>query len=461
METQAPYEVALSAPVAPGIPHSHESEEAVIGAVLINPEVYYDVAQFLQSDDFYIHRLRWIWDAFTRLHESRTPLDLLTASEELSRMDQLAEIGGPAYLTSLVNQVPTSLHAEAYGRVVEAHSLRRKLLNAANSVATMAYNEQIESIDLAGQAAQAIEEAIKRSTNGTIENVSSVASRVYDLTDKNSRLEEDEKDLGLMTGYPDLDKLLRGIDKKNLVIVGGRPSMGKSAFLQNIMRNVAVGQGKNVAFFSMEASNEEVTRRLISQISLVDGQDIKEGTLSDGEWPKFTNAVEQVSNANIFMDDTAALSPIQLRTKCKRLKMVHGLDLIIVDYLQLMRVSGMGGLYETTTYVARSLKDLAQEIDVPVLAAAQLSRKLEDRKNKRPMLSDLKDSGEIEQAANIVIFPYRADYYDDEVPTQNITEIIVAKHRDGPLGTVELLMRPQCTKFESVETRRIDFTTNN
>lgn len=377
---------------APGVPHSREAEEAVIGAVLINPEVYYDVAQFLQADDFYIHRLRWIWESFTRLHESRTPLDLLTVSEELARMDQLAEIGGPAYLTSLVNQVPTSLHADAYGHVVESHSLRRKLLTAANSVARMAYDEETGIDDVMGEAEKAIFSVSERRNTHDVQPIKQVMSKVYDTIDELSK--RDEEFFGVPTGFIDLDRLLSGLQPSDLLIIAGRPGQGKSGFLLSAARNAAVTHKKHVAIFSLEMSNEQVAQRMISQETGIDSQRLRTGKLNDDEWPKFTHSIEVFSDTKIFLDDTPAVTPLQLRTKCRRLHMEYGLDLVIVDYLQLMGGDTRNdNRVQEVSYISRSLKVLARELNVPVLTAAQLSRAVEQRADKRPVLSDLRESG--------------------------------------------------------------------
>ena len=381
-----------TAPAAPGIPHSREAEEAVVGAVLINPEVYYDVAQFLQADDFYIHRLRWIWEAFTSLHETRTPIDLLTVSEALTSKDHLNEIGGPAFLTSLVNQVPTSLHAEAYGRVVESHSIRRKLLTAANSVATMAYDEETGIDDVMDNAEKEIFSVSERRMTHDVEPIKKVMSAVYDNIDELSKRSDDI--FGVPTGFTDLDRLLTGLNASDLLIVAGRPGQGKSGFLMSVARNAAVMHKKHVAVFSLEMSNEQVAQRMISQETGIDAQRLRTGKLNDDEWPKFTHAIEMFSDTKLFLDDTPAVTPLQLRTKCRRIHMEYGLDLVVIDYLQLMGgESRNDNRVQEVSYISRSLKILARELDVPVLTAAQLSRAVEQRSDKRPVLSDLRESG--------------------------------------------------------------------
>ncbi len=437
---------------APGVPHNREAEEAVVGAVLINPEVYYDVAQFLQADDFYIHRHRWIWEAFQRLHEQRIPIDPLTVAEELDRMGQLAEVGGPAYLTALVNQVPSSLHAEAYGRVVEAHSIRRRMIQAANRIASLAYDESSSVDTVMDEAEKAVFNVSERRLRHDVQPIRQVMSEVYDRIDELAR--RDEEIFGVPTGFIDLDRLLGGMQPSDLLIIAGRPGQGKTGFLLSAARNAALTHKKHVVIFSLEMSNEQVAQRLLAQETGIDSQRMRTGKLNEDEWPLFTHAIEVLSDTYIFLDDTPAITPLQLRTKCRRLHMEYGLDLVIVDYLQLM-----GGDYRTenrvqeVSYISRNLKVLARELNVPVLAAAQLSRAVEQRADKRPVLSDLRESGSLEQDADIVMFIYRPDQYEKDTVKQNVAEIIVAKHRNGPVGTIELIFRPSLAKFENAATR--------
>jgi replicative DNA helicase len=441
-----------AAPAAPSIPHSREAEEAVIGAVLINPEAYYDVAQFLQAEDFYIHRLRWIWEAFTRLHEQRIPIDLLTVTEELDRMTQLAEIGGPAYLTALVNQVPTSLHAEAYGKVIESHSIRRKMINAANQIASLAFNEESVIEDVMNESEKAVFNVSERRLRHDLQPISAVLSEYYDRIDELSR--RDEEIFGVPTGFIDLDRLLAGMQPSDLLIIAGRPAQGKTGFLLSAARNTALTHKKHVAIFSLEMSNEQVAQRLLAQETGIDSQRLRTGKLNEDEWPLFTHAIEVLSDTRIFLDDTPAITPLQLRTKCRRLHMEHRLDLILVDYLQLMGGDSRSeNRVQEVSYISRNLKVLARELNVPVLAAAQLSRAVEQRADKRPVLSDLRESGSLEQDSDIVMFIYRPDQYEKDTVKQNVAEIIIAKHRNGPVGTVELIFRSSLAKFENAATR--------
>ena len=411
-----------AAPSAPSIPHSREAEEAVVGAVLINPEVYYDVAQFLQADDFYIHRHKWIWEAFTSLHEQRIPIDLLTLNEELDRKGQLTEIGGPAYLTGLVNQVPTSLNAESYGHIVESHSIRRKMINAANAIASMAYNEDSTVDNVMDEAEKAVFNVSERRLKHDLQPIRAVLSEYYDRIDDLAKRPDDI--FGIPTGFYALDKLLSGLQPSDLLIIAGRPGQGKTSFLLSTMLHAALQHKKRVAIFSLEMSNEQVVQRLIAQQTGIDSQRLRNGKLVGNEWDLFTHAVEVISDTHIFLDDTPSLTPLQLRTKCRRLHMEFGLDLIILDYIQLM-----GGDTRTdnrvqeVSFISRNLKVLAREINVPVLAAAQLSRAVEQRADKEPQLSDLRESGSLEQDADIVMFIHKPEEYEKDEGKKDLMKI--------------------------------------
>jgi replicative DNA helicase len=438
---------------AQGLPHSREAEEAVIGAVLINPEVYYDLAQFLNPDDFYLHRLRFVWEAFTSLHEKRIKLDFLTVSNELESMSRLEEIGGGAYLTALLNQVPTTLHAEDYGKIIESHSVRRKMLTAANQIATLAYQESSPIETVMGEAEKAIFNVSERKMRHEVMPIRSVLSDYYDHIDELSRRGDDI--VGVPTGFTDLDKMTGGLQPSDLLIIAGRPGGGKTAWMLTLANNAALKYKKRVAIFSLEMSNEQVVQRLISQQTGIDSQRLRTGKLTDEDWPLFTHAIEVLGDTRIYLDDTPALSPLQLRTKCRRLEMEFGLDLVIVDYLQLMSSESRNeNRVQEVSYISRSLKQLARELKVPLIAAAQLSRAVEQRADKEPQLSDLRESGSLEQDSDIVMFIYR----DEKDPaTQNVTHLKVAKHRNGPVGTIDLIFRSNLTRFENAATRTVDF----
>lgn len=439
------------------VPHSREAEEAVIGAVLINPEAYYDVAQFLQEDDFYLHRHRWIWSAFTRLHEQRAPIDFLTVAEELDDLGHLADVGGPAYLTRLVNNVPTSLHAEAYGRIVEETAIRRRMISAANQVAKLAYKQELSVATAMDEAEKAVFGISERRLTRDLQPIQQVLSDYFDRIDQLAG--RDDEMYGVPTGFIDLDRLLGGMQPSDLLFIAGRPGMGKTGFLLSAAKNAAQLFKKHVAIFSLEMSNEQLVQRLIAQETGIDSQRLRTGKLEEEEWSLFTHAIEVLSDTHIYLDDTPAITPIQLRTKCRRLHMEYRLDLILVDYLQLMSGDTRNeNRVQEVSYISRNLKVLARELNVPVLAAAQLSRAVEQRADKRPVLSDLRESGSLEQDADVVMFIYRPDQYEPDTLKQNIAEIMVAKHRNGPVGNVELVFRSNLAKFENAATRHLDLS---
>jgi replicative DNA helicase len=390
MSDLQPYDPITHAEVQ--APHSREAEEAVLGAVLINPESYYDIAQFLQPDDFFIVRNRWIWETFTRLHETRAPIDFLTVTEQLEKNNQLMETGGAAYIMTLINQTPTSLHAEAYGRIVEDNSIRRRMLASANELAKLAYDRQQTVDTLLDEAEKSIFGLSERRVRHDLQPIQQVLGEVYDRVDQLSR--RSEEIYGVPTGLIDLDRLLGGLQKSDLLIVAGRPGMGKTGFLLSIAKNAAMKHKKHVAVFSLEMSNEQLVQRLIAQETGIDTQRLRTGKLTEDEWPLFTHAIEVLADTHIYLDDTPAITPLQLRTKCRRLHMEYELDLVIVDYLQLM--SGdtrTENRVQEVSFISRNLKVLARELNVPVLTAAQLSRAVEQRADKRPVLSDLRESG--------------------------------------------------------------------
>ncbi len=439
---------------ASGQPHNLEAEEAVIGAVLINPEVYYDLAQFLLPEDFYIHRLRFVWEAYISLHERQIPIDLLTVSSELGSKNRLDEIGGDAYLVNLLNRVPTSLHAEAYGRLIEATSVRRRLLTAANGIATLAYNEKETIETVIGEAEKAIFNVGERRIRHDIVPIKDVLSEYYDHIGELAR--RGDEIVGVPTGFTDLDRLLGGLQPSDLLITAGRPGMGKTAMMLTIVHNAAVTYKKRVAVFSLEMSNEQVVQRLISQQTGIDSQKLRTGKLEESDWPKFNQAIAVLGDCKIFLDDTPSLTPIQLRTKCRRLALEHGIDLIILDYLQLMSSDSRNdNRVQEVSQISRSLKQLARELKVPLMAAAQLSRAVEQRSDKEPQLSDLRESGSLEQDSDIVMFIYRDE--KDQLAS-NVTHIKVAKHRNGPVGQIDLIFRGNLTRFENAATRNIDLS---
>ncbi|MFN2232817.1 MAG: replicative DNA helicase [Anaerolineales bacterium] len=439
------------------VPQNREAEEAVLGSVLINPEAYFDLAEFLDADDFYIHRHRWIWEAFKRLVETRSPIDFLTVTNELENQNQLAEVGGAAYLTTLMNNVPSALHAESYGHIIEETAVRRRMLDAANRIAKLAYDEETGLEAVMDDAEKAVFGVSEKRISRDLAPINEVLSDFYDhISDLAARPDDIH---GVPTGFIDLDRLLTGLQPSDLIIVAGRPGMGKTGFALSLAKNAAQTHKKHVAIFSLEMGNDQLVQRLLAQQTGIDSQRLRTGKLQDDEWALLTHAIETLGDTRIFLDDTPGITPLQLRTKCRRLHLEFGLDLIIIDYLQLMSGDTRNdNRVQEVSYISRQLKILAREINVPVLAAAQLSRAVEQRADKKPVLSDLRESGSLEQDADIVMFIYRSEVYEEDPAKQNIAEIIVSKHRNGPIGSVQLIFRKNLAKFENASTHHFDLT---
>jgi replicative DNA helicase len=448
MSDQQPLDEPIEGEVQ-SIPHNRDAEESLLGSILINPEAYFDVAQFLQADDFYIHRNRWVWESFIRLAEKRIPIDLITVSEDLNQQDHLVELGGSAYLTSLINRVPSALNAESYGHYIEEYALRRRLLSAANDVARLAYDKDKNLDSVIDDSEKAVFAISERRVRHDLQPIKAVLSEYYDHVDELSR--RGDEIFGVPTGLIDLDRLLGGMQKSDLIIVAGRPGMGKTGFMLGAAKSAALNYKKHVAVFSLEMSNEQLVQRLISQQTGIESQKLRGGKLDDDEWSSFAQAVDVLSNTTIFLDDTPAITPLQMRTKCRRLHLEYHLDLIIVDYLQLMTGDSRNdNRVQEVSYISRYLKVLARELNVPVLAAAQLSRAVEQRTDKVPQLSDLRESGSLEQDADIVMFINRPNALEENNPRQMVAELIIAKHRNGPVGKVEVVFRPQLANFENM-----------
>lgn len=429
-------------------PSNRDAEEAIIGAVLINQEVFLHVSQFLSADDFFLVRNRWVWESFQRLIETRQPIDLVTLSEMLSNRGQLEEIGGQAYLLSLINRAPNAFHAESYGKIVEQNAIRRRMLDAANEIARLAYQQEQAIDTVVDEAEKAIFNVSERRIKRDLVPIRDVVREYYDRIDELAQRSDDI--FGVPTGLIDIDALLGGLQKSDLLIVAGRPGMGKTGFLLGTLRNAALVHKKHVAMFSMEMSNEQLLQRLIAMDTKIDTQRLRTGQLNDSEWDTFFQALETYDQAMIFLDDTPAITPLALRTKCRRLHHEFGLDLVIVDYLQLMSGdSRTDNRVQEVSNISRNMKVLARELNVPVLTAAQLSRAVEHRPDKKPQLSDLRESGSLEQDADIVMFIHR-DPLSEDKEQRNKAEMIVAKHRNGPTHPgIDLVFIDELAKFEN------------
>ncbi len=439
-------------------PHSYELEASVLGAILIDKDGLVKIADILDPSDFFESRHRHIYEAIQSLYESRQPIDVLTLSEKLKIAGHLEDVGGPAYLAELTGYVPTAVHIVDYANLVAQKSLRRKLSEANASIAEMVKDE---TADLKGLIEQAEAELFKVSQRHIKQSVASIETI---LTESFDRLDDLHKDKGKLRGIPsglrDLDNILAGFQRSDLFILAARPSMGKTALVLNLAHNVALGAKEPVLFFSLEMSKEQLVDRMLSMESGVDAWALRTGNLTDSDFEKIGQAMGTLSEAKIYFDDTPGITVSDLRTKARREAHQHGISMIIIDYLQLMsggsRFSGSDNRVQEISEISRGLKGIARELNVPLIALSQLSRSVEARPDKRPQLSDLRESGSIEQDADIVAFIYREDYYNPETERKNITDLLIRKHRNGPVGTVELFFDIGKQKFRSLDTTHRD-----
>lgn len=429
-------------------PQNLEAEQAILGCMLIEKEAIATAEGLLRAEDFYKDAHRKVFQVITNLYEKGEPIDLISVTEELRGKNQLEEVGGSIYITELANCVPTAAHVEYYAKLVQSKSILRNLITTATQIAALGYQGEEEVEVLLDQAEQMIFGIAQRSNNQSFAPIKSV------LIDAFERLEQIYNTAGGITGvasgFNDLDYMTSGFQPSDLVIIAARPSMGKTAFCLNIAQNIAVKNKVPVAIFSLEMSKEQLAQRMLCAEARINGQRLRNGQLQDSEWQVLSHALSRLSEAPIFIDDTPSISVMELRAKSRRIKAEHGLGMVIIDYLQLMQGRNkIENRQQEISEISRSLKALARELQVPVIALSQLSRAVESRINKRPQLSDLRESGAIEQDADIVSFIYRDDYYNPESEKQNIAEIIIAKQRNGPVGTVELVFLKDLTRFEN------------
>lgn len=436
-------------------PQNVEAEQAVLGAMMLGHNAVIAAMEKLTPNDFYREVHRTIFEAMEHLHHENKEIDVITLPEELRRMKKLDDVGGIEYILSLPNLVATAANIEYHANIVAEKALARNLITTCTDLTAAAYDGEKEPEDLLDDAERKI---LQLSENKNRGDFSPVGAVVEETLDKITKLYENKAGLtGLPTGFRDLDRMTSGLQPSDLILVAARPSMGKTAFTLNIAQNVGVRQHKTVAFFSLEMSQEQLVQRILCQISHIDSQKLRTGQLnSDEEWTRLTDACDKLYQAPIYIDDTPGISVAEMRSKARRLKSEHGLDLIVVDYLQLMQGRNAESRQQEISEISRSLKALARELKVPLIALSQLSRSVESRQDKRPMLSDLRESGALEQDADIVSFLYREDYYDKETENQHITEVILAKHRNGPVGSIKLYFKGEYTLFLNLDTTHED-----
>lgn len=434
-------------------PHNLEAEQAVLGALLLVPDSFAVVSEILRPEDFYGEGHREIYTALKEMAERGRPIDLVTVTEELKSRDALDKVGGAAYLASLAGAVPTAVNAGHYANIVADKGLLRSLINTCTQLASRAYEEGADSEVLLDEAERMImglsQRRIGKSYRSIRELLVEALERIEQLCQKKGSI------TGLPTGFDDLDKYTSGLQPSDLVLLAARPSMGKTSLALNIAQNVAVKYRVPVAIFSLEMSSDQVVQRILCAEALVDQQKMRTGYLQENDWPRLMKAAAKLSEAPLFIDDTPAISLLELRSKARRLKLEHGIGLLVIDYLQLIQTGRRSeNRVQEISEISRFLKSLARELDIPVLALSQLSRAVEQRGgDRRPMLSDLRESGSLEQDSDMVMFIYRDDYYNEDSENKGVADLIIAKHRNGPTGTIQLAFLKEFTKFVNLEKR--------
>ena len=438
------------------LPHSVEAEQSVIGSMIMDREAIVVASEIITGEDFYNKQYGILFETMVELNDEGRPVDLVTLQDRLKEKDVPPEVSSLEFVRDLITAVPTSANIKYYAGIVSEKATLRKLIRINEEIANTCYagKENLEVI--LEESEKKIFEVVQKRNTGEFVPIRQVVMNAMD------KIEKAAKNKGAVTGIPtgfiDLDYRTAGMQPSDLVLIAARPSMGKTAFVLNIAEHVAFRQNKTVAIFSLEMSKEQLVNRLFSLESKVDSQHIRTGQLSDQEWEKLIESAGVIGRSNLIIDDTPGISIAELRSKCRKYKLEHNLSMIIIDYLQLMSGSGKSdSRQQEISDISRSLKAVARELSVPVLALSQLSRAVEQRPDHRPMLSDLRESGAIEQDADVVMFIYRDDYYNHDTDKKGVSEIIIAKQRNGPIGTVELAWLAEYTKFANLDHRQTDF----
>ncbi|MFJ8264048.1 replicative DNA helicase [Rummeliibacillus sp. NPDC094406] len=432
-------------------PHNQEAEQSVIGAIFLEPQALITASEILIPEDFYRSAHQIIFQTMLRLSDQGKAIDVITVTEELSSHNELDDIGGISYITEIANAVPTAANVGYYAQIVSEKAVLRRLIRVATKIAEDGYTREDEVDALLSEAERKVMEVANRKNAGDFKHVKDVLVETYANVEQ---LQNRKGDItGIPTGFRDLDRLTAGFQRGDLIIVAARPSVGKTAFALNVAQAVGTQTTENVAIFSLEMGAEQLVMRMLCAEGNIDAQVLRTGALNSEDWRKLTMATGTLSRAGIYIDDAAGVRVSEIRAKCRRLKQERGLGMILIDYLQLIQGSGGAGAnrQQEVSEISRSLKALARELEVPVIALSQLSRGVEQRQDKRPMMSDLRESGSIEQDADIVAFLYREDYYDKQTEDANTIEIIVAKQRNGPTDTVKLAFKKEFNKFVSVD----------
>lgn len=433
------------------MPNSLEAEQSVIGSMIMDKDAIVAASEILISEDFYHKQYGVLFDSITELFNSGEPVDLVTLQNKLKEKDVPPEVSSLEYIGKLVAAVPTSANVKYYANIVKEKSVLRKLIKVTEGIENQCYLGKDGLEDILADTEKSIFDLLQNRSGGDFVPIRQVVINALDKIEQASKAKGTVT--GIATGFVDLDYRTSGLQPSDLILVAARPSMGKTAFVLNIAQYAAFRSNLTTAIFSLEMSKEQLVNRLFSLESRVDAQVLRNGNLSDADWEKLIEGAGVVGRSNLIIDDTPGISISELRSKCRKYKLEHDLKLIIIDYLQLMTGNGKSSesRQQEISDISRSLKSLARELQVPVVALSQLSRAVEQRPDKRPMMSDLRESGAIEQDADVIMFIYRDDYYNKDTERKNIAEIIIAKQRNGPIGTVELVWLPQYTKFANME----------
>lgn len=435
-------------------PHDIEAEQAVLGSMLTDSEAAASAIEVLRVEDFYREDHKAIYEAILNLYNRAEPIDIITLKAELTSIGKFEQVGGIEYLAELPEKVPTTTNAEKYIKIVEDKSMLRSLIKTANEIQALGYDPMQEVEDIVDSAEKKIFNLVQGRNQKGYTAVKDVLVESFALLEK--LYNQKQHITGVPTGFADLDYKTAGLHNSDLILIAARPAMGKSAFVLNIASYAAVKANIPVVIFSLEMSKEQMVNRILASEAMVDSNKIRTGKIEDEDWTKIAEATGILSEAPIFIDDTPGISMTEIRAKCRKLKMEQNIGLVVIDYLQLIAGNSKrsGSREQEISEISRSLKILAKELNVPVIALSQLSRAPEQRPDHRPMLSDLRESGAIEQDADIVMFLYRDDYYNEETDKKNIAEVIIAKHRSGSVGTVELLWLSNYTKFANIDRYR-------
>ncbi|MBT4120290.1 MAG: replicative DNA helicase [Candidatus Peribacter sp.] len=434
-------------------PHSTEAERTVIGALLLDPEAIIKISDFLKTEDFYDPIYRDIYGAIMGLYSSHEPVDFVTVTSKLSDNKKLQEIGGSAFLAQLTSEVPTSSHIYQYGQIVKTKAVHRRIIKAGQKIAGLGFTEDKPVTELLDEVEKTVFEISNTFLKDKFVHIKQILEERYERFAEMHESDDDQTK-GVSTGFTGLDGKLSGFQPSDLIILAARPSMGKTALALNIAQHAAIREGKSVGIFSLEMSKEQLVDRLFASMLGVDSWKLQKGKLEDTDFQNMGPIMDELNKANIFIDDSVASSIPELRAKARRLQMEHGLDMLVIDYLQLMstgNASYAGNRVQEISEISRALKQIGREMHIPVLALSQLSRAVESRPGNIPQLSDLRDSGSIEQDADVVMMMYREDYYEEDSDRPGLTDVYIRKHRNGPIGRVELMFKKDHLRFYDVD----------